>query len=101
MAEIDCVYKILLKDEWDTFQASGEFLGTQLDLKDGYIHMSSTEEQMLRVKNKFYKDEQVYLLKIDLSKLDNLKYEPISNGDLYPHQYGKLMLEWVVDVTLI
>ena len=101
MTDSNIVYKILRNDEWDNFLASGEFAGTPLDLEDVYIHMSSTEEQMIRVKNKFYKDEQVYLLKINSSKLDNLKYEPISNGDLYPHQYGKLMLEWVVDVTLV
>lgn len=93
------VYKILLESELDEFVATGEFIGTALDLRDGYIHMSSTEEQMTRVKNKYYKDQKVYLLKIDSSKLDNLKYEPISNGDLYPHQYGKLMLDWVVGVT--
>eukprot|EP01040_Poterioochromonas_malhamensis_P016575 gene16575-18854_t len=95
------VYKILLKSEWEQFQETKEFVGTPLDLRDGYIHMSFTEDQMKRVKEKYYKDTEVYLLHIDSSKLDHLKYEPISNGDLYPHQYGKLVLEHVVRVNLM
>lgn len=95
------VYKILLKDEWENFQLDKEFLGTLLDLRDGYIHMSSTQEQMKRVKQKYYTGVEVYLLQIDSNKLDNLKYEPISNGDVYPHQYGKLLIEHVVDATLM
>ena len=95
------VFKILTVDEWKQFQETKEFEGTDLDKRDGYIHMSSTREQMERVKGKYYKDVQVYLLQIDSDKLDNLKYEPISNGDLYPHQYGKLSLQHVVDATLL
>ena len=95
------IYKILLKNEWEQFQETKEFAGTSLDLKDKYIHMSSTKEQMERVKQKYYKDVEVYLLQINANKLDNLKYEPISNGDLYPHQYGKLLLEHVIDARIM
>lgn len=101
VAKPKIVYKILLKPEWEKFQELKEFAGTNMDLKDGYIHMSSTEEQMTRVKQKYYKDEEVYLLQIDSNKLDKLKYEPISNGDLYPHQYGKLLLEHIISAKLI
>lgn len=93
------IYKILLKPEWEKFQQTKEFIGTELDIKDGYIHMSSTKEQMERVKNKYYKDVKVYLLKIDSDKLsqsNKFKYEPISNGDLYPHYYDKLLISHVI-----
>jgi uncharacterized protein (DUF952 family) len=89
-------FKILTVIEYQNFMKGGEFLGSQLDLRDGYIHMSSTKEQMQRVKDKYYKNEEIYLLEIDLTKLDNLKFEPISNGDIYPHQYGKLKVDDVV-----
>lgn len=78
-----------------------EFFGTHLDVKDGYIHMSLTREQMERVKIKYYKDVNVYLLQIDLSKLDNVKFERISSGDIYPHQYGNLNLECVLSSVLL
>lgn len=94
-------YKILTIVEFQKFMKDGKFLGTSLDLKDGYIHMSSTKQQMERVKNKYYKDEEVYLLEIDLTRLDNVKFEPISNGDLYPHHYGILKFSDVVSHEII
>lgn len=99
--EKSVIYKILTEKELNIFKISGEFNGTLLDIKDGYIHMSSTEEQVKRVKNKYYQNEKVYLLEIDASKLDNLKYEKISNGDIYPHQYGKLLLEDVISTSYL
>ena len=100
MSEI--VYKILTEDQLTSFIKSGKFDGTDLDKKDGYIHMSSNQEQIKRVRNKYYSDHPtVWLLHIDVTKLDNLKYEPISSGDIYPHQYGKLYLDNVVKTEQI
>ena len=89
------VYKILTLEEWDKFSKEGVFSGNKMDIKDGYIHMSSNEEQYLRVLNKYYSDqEQVIILHINKQNISNLRMEPIKNGDLYPHQYGDLQLEW-------
>lgn len=91
------IYKILLKSELEQFDQTKEFVGSNMDKKDGYIHMCSTLSQIDRVKGKYYKDVETYLLQIDSSKLDNLKYETISNGDIYPHQYGKLLWDQVIE----
>lgn len=94
-------YKILTITEFDKFTKEKIFLGTPLDIKDGYIHMSSTKKQMERVKQKYYKDQKIYLLEIDLDKLNNVKFEPISNGDIYPHQYGELKLTDIISSEII
>jgi uncharacterized protein (DUF952 family) len=91
-------FKLLTQEELDQFQETGEFSGTPLDNKDGYIHMSSNPPQYNRVLKKYYTGKSpVYLLHIRTSKLENLKYERISNGDVYPHQYGKLLYTRDVD----
>jgi uncharacterized protein (DUF952 family) len=90
------IYKLLLVNEWAKFQNEKVLFGTELDLKDGFIHFSATEAQIKRVKQIYFKDVEVYLLEIDSSKLENLKYEAISNGDVYPHLYGTLLLENVI-----
>jgi len=95
------VYKLLIPNEVKQFMASGEFAGTQLDIADGYIHMSSSQEQYERVLNKYYKNKDVILLSIDSSQLTDLKYEKSSNGDTYPHQYGKLLWNWVTNQQTI
>ena len=63
--------------------------------------MSSTKEQMDRVIEKYYKSISVYLLKIDLSKLSDVRFEPITNGDIYPHQYGTLPFNAVLSYELV
>lgn len=100
-AAITFYYKLLLPAEWEQFQKDKEFHGTTMDIRDGYIHMSETTEQMIRVKEKYYKDTKMYLVKIDPKKLSNLKYEPASNGDLYPHEYGILRLDSVLSAELL
>lgn len=94
-------FKLLTPIEWEQFQLNKEFHGTLMDIRDGYIHMSETASQMTRVKEKYYKDQKMFLLRIDSSKLSNVKFEPASNGDLYPHQYGVLPFESVVSVQEI
>ena len=38
------VYKLLQAFEWMVFEETGVFLGTPLDFKDGYIHLSTAEQ---------------------------------------------------------
>lgn len=95
------IYKILTCAEWTILQNTKKFQGTQLDIRDGYIHMSKNMEQVNRVKNKYYKDTQIVLVHIDSSKIPNLKYEEISNGDTYPHLYEILKEEYVIKYEYI
>ena len=96
------VYKILTNAEFRAFTAEGVFSGNAMDKKDGYIHMSSNVVQYERIRKKYYStEEKVCLLNIDASRLDNLKYEAISSGDIYPHQYGILKLSNVIKVDEI
>lgn len=83
-------YKILTLPEADSFLADGSTRGSPLDIKDGYIHMCSTHSQVERVLNKYYSGTDVRIATISLEGLENVKFEPISNGDLYPHLYGVL-----------
>lgn len=99
---LNTIYKILTRPEFRVFITKGIFDGNSMDKKDGYIHMSSNATQYERVRKKYYSaEEKVCLLNIDASTLDNLKYEPISSGDIYPHQYGILKLSNVIKVDEI
>jgi uncharacterized protein (DUF952 family) len=97
------IFKILTQEEWSEFKNIGEFKGTNLDIRDGYIHMSKNMEQVNRIKNKYYKDSQVILLHINslLLPFDNFKYDSISNGDTYPHLYNVLKMNYVIKYELI
>lgn len=97
------VYKIMSVDEYKKFESSGIFEGTELDKKDGYIHMCQSKEQVQKVLDKFYQDEvSVYKLLIDPLTLKNLKFEASKSGtEIYPHEYGSLNINSVMVASLI
>jgi len=47
------IYKILKLEEWATLTNAGEFKGSQDDLRDGFIHLS-TQEQLQSTLDKYY-----------------------------------------------
>lgn len=97
------IYKILRESEYQDLLNHKTFAGSPIDLKDGFIHLS-TESQWRRVYEKYYhNEERVYLITFELSTLKpNVRWEVASNGDLYPHVYNaSLNLEQVVETKLI
>lgn len=85
------IYKILSEAEWQNAHLTGAFLGSEVDLKDGYIHFS-TRDQVEETANKHFKGQNdLILLAIDGALLgDALVYEPSRGGQLFPHLYGSL-----------
>lgn len=85
------VYKLLTQEEYDALTILESFYGgNKMDLRDGYIHMSSTREQYERVQKKYYSGVDMILAVIDVGLLENVKWESMSNGDIYPHCYGSI-----------
>ena len=64
----------------------------------GFIHLS-WREQVAGTFERFYADaESVVLLTIDAAKLSSpLRADAIAGGELFPHLYGPLPIEAVVD----
>lgn len=97
------VFKLLTIDEWNQFKSEGKFVGTMNDINSGFIHMSQNMEQVNRIKQKYYSNEIAVLLSIDtnLLPIENFKYEPISTGEIYPHLYRALEIEYVMKFEFI
>lgn len=88
------IYKVLSLNEWEHAQVSG-FIITELDQKDGFIHLSTSVQLNATLSLYFAKEESVMLLQVDhLQVNDKLKFEaPIPTGNragLFPHYYGNL-----------
>lgn len=87
------IYKICTPEEWDSFQKNGSFEGNALDLRDGFIHLSHAH-QVQRIAQKYFPTESIILLDIlPDTGLGDMRWEPSSTGDLYPHLYGNLKIE--------
>lgn len=96
-------FKILTPHQWQCFEKERVFWGSELDQKDGFIHLSF-HHQWNKTWQKFSNSDECYLLEIDGDTLrpDFLKIE--SNrlgGEKYPHYYANILLSSVKSHQLI
>ena len=96
------IYHVVNKEGWQFALANGFYEAPSL-ATEGFIH-TSKKNQVSGVLERYYRDQtDLLLLHIDESKLTApLKYElaPSVNEE-FPHIYGKLNLEAVVNVSAI
>jgi uncharacterized protein (DUF952 family) len=93
------VYKIIAADLWHAAEDSGLFSGAGIDLKDGFIHLSTGGQARRTAQLYFAGQGNLVLVAIDEASLgEALKYEPSRGGDLFPHLYGSLPLTAVLSV---
>ena len=103
----ELIFHIASRDAWDAAQKAGQYTAPSLT-SDGFIHCS-TRAQVLPVAEKFYKGQAgLILLAIDPTRLSSgLKWEAPSDGappagvsasETFPHIYGPINLDAVVQV---
>ena len=88
------LYKILSADQWRAAQARGVFEGSAVDLKDGFIHLSTAQQMRETAARHFAGPDGLVLVGFREEDLRDLKWEPSRGGDLFPHVYG------VIDTAL-
>ena len=97
----DSVYKVFTEVEWKLFKKTGQFSGSEDDLRDGFIHLS-TKEQLDGVIKRFFSDiEPLFLAEFSNPDfLIRLNWEGSSSGELYPHLYGfSIQMADLVDIV--
>jgi uncharacterized protein (DUF952 family) len=98
------IYKIVDKDMWASAQSAEVFAGAAIDLEDGYIHFSTSEQAEETAAKHFAGKQNLLLVAVSTEALgDTLKWEPSRGGDLFPHLYSTLktdQAEWVKELPL-
>ena len=98
------IYKIAPQAMWRKAEDLGAFTGAPVDIADGYIHFSTTEQVVETARKHFAGQNDLLLVAINAKQLgDALKWEPSRGGALFPHLYGTLDLAavaWVKDLPL-
>lgn len=89
---------ICLKNDWEDAISSGSYRSDSLQV-EGFIHFSKPD-QVLRVANTYFIGlKDLMLIWVDTKKINNLLRWEESQGDIYPHLYGSLNLDAVIDVS--
>jgi uncharacterized protein (DUF952 family) len=85
------VYKICRAQAWADAAHRGTFLGSAIDLQDGYIHLSSHLQVVDTAKRHFRGQADLVLVAFDAATLaPELRWEASRGGDMFPHVYGPL-----------
>jgi uncharacterized protein (DUF952 family) len=88
---MNSVYKVCSKDEWDQAVLNQFYSGSEVDNKDGFIHLSTKKQLNETVVKHFWGKKNLIIISFNIEKIqDNLRWEVSRNGDLFPHYYGDL-----------
>jgi uncharacterized protein (DUF952 family) len=95
-ARPDTAYKVLTADQMRDLEAD-RFAGAPIDLADGYIHLSTSDQLTETVDRHFVGQSGLWVAAVDLEALGGaVRWEESRGGALFPHIYGLLPLETVI-----
>lgn len=85
------VYKICRHNEWQDALRTGRYAGSPDDVRDGFIHLSATD-QLARTAEKYFRNEDgLVLIAFPAARLGAaLRWEVSRGGALFPHHYGAI-----------
>jgi uncharacterized protein (DUF952 family) len=96
---VPILYKIVQQEQWRQARLSGIFLGSAVDRRDGFIHLSDRHQVVETAARHFEKQRDLLLVAIRSERLGaDLRWEPSRGGALFPHLYAPLPLTAVAFV---
>ena len=81
------VFKICTLEEWKKALKKGIYQGSNMDKKDGFIHLSTKPQVKDTLKMYFKNINNLCLLKIHTKDLEIL-FEKSRNAEYFPHLYN-------------
>ena len=85
------LYKIIDAEAWGVAVADGMFHGAAIDLRDGYIHLSTAAQVKETARLHFAGVTDLLLVAIHEAQVaGRLKWEASRGGQLFPHVYGTI-----------
>ena len=98
----DFVYKVAGREVYDASLAAGRFLGQPVDHADGYIHFSTAAQLADTVRLYFAGLGDQVLFQVATAPLGTaLRWEASRNGALFPHLYGELPMDAVLNTAFV
>ena len=98
------IFKICSASEWAEAERAGQFAGSRVDARDGYIHFSTAGQVAETAARHFAGIDALAIVAVDADALGaSLRWEPSRGGALFPHLYGPLPLTavlWVKPLPL-
>lgn len=92
------IYHIVLPEVWENFK-NKDFYEAESLQTEGFIHCSFAE-QINPVLGRYYQNAKtVLILHLETDKLTSkLVNEPSTNNEVYPHIYGQINTDAIVEI---
>lgn len=85
------VYKICANSAWEAACRTGYYGGSDDDLRDGFIHLSTASQLLGTLEKHFSGQDGLVLVGLAVAELgDKLRWEASRGGALFPHLYAPL-----------
>lgn len=95
------IYHITSKNWWEGFSNQPFFSSPDLH-REGFIHCSTNEQVAATLQRYYANQKELLLLHIDPTLLTaELKYEAATDGQLFPHVYGNINKDAIVNIVEI
>lgn len=96
------IYRLIDAGVWQRAVAAGVFLGTEHDMRDGFIHFSTAEQAAETAARHYAGQANLLLLGVSVAALGAaLRWEPSRGGALFPHLYASLSPAAVTSVVAL
>ena len=96
------IYKILNASEWSRALAVGRFEGSAVDHADGFMHFSTAGQVAETARRHFRGQTGLVMLAVEAERLGSaLKWEASRGGALFPHLYGALACDLVIEARAV
>lgn len=98
----EMIFKIVPANSWQEAGRTGFFAGSNVDARDGFIHLSTGAQVRSTAGRHFRGETDLLLVAVRTEGLD-LRWEPSRGGELFPHLYHPLPLSqvaWVEPLPL-
>jgi uncharacterized protein (DUF952 family) len=93
---VTTIYKICEPEAWRAAEAASAFAGSDVDLRDGFIHFSTAAQVAETAAKHFAGQHGLVLVAVDGDALGPaLKWERSRGDDLFPHLYAVLPISAV------
>ena len=93
------IYYVCDGETWRTESTTDDYVGSSDDLRDGFMHFSTKAQ--VRTSVALHRAGQVGLVLLIVATETlgpDLKWEPSRGGQLFPHFYGKLPRNAVLEI---
>ena len=102
MQNCEYLFRIFSNEEWEIVKQKKELRLKEIDTNSNFIHLCTEKQLLDTIRVHFNNIEEIVILRLSTRGLEsNLKWEISRNNDLFPHYYGDISFDNVINFKKI